>query len=458
MRIITPPLVVEEIDSFKNDVLDRKAYGEALLNLVDRSNDELVISLDGKWGEGKTTFVKMWQGLLSEANIPNLYIDAFANDYVDDAFVSVASAITSYAEANIGSKNDYTLLELKDKAKQVGGQLLSWTARIGIKAATLGVLKDSDIDELKDIKDDLSKGVSGVIGDFIEERLTSHAKEVAQIQSFRELLSKLPSQLKINIENTNKKPLVIIIDELDRCKPTFAVELLEKIKHLFSVKNIVFVLVMHKQQLEESVKCVYGQNIDAHTYLQKFINLEMKIPKRNETHDNDLSKYCRKLVELHELENWINYDVINGCIIPLVTFFDLSLRQLEKVYTNLALFYGSITENHIKIEQIIVFLSVVKVIKPQIFQKLLIKKISFQEVSEEFIFSDFSGKPEHVRSLSWIRNWLGYCLLEDQNYISLPEENEIKLIGRSSHMLEFGISRHEIIPMFAKRLSLFVVN
>ncbi len=100
MRLVTPPLVVTEKDGFQNDILERKAYGEALLNLVTRSNDELVISLDGQWGEGKTTFVKMWQGLLNQTGIPNIYIDAFANDYVDDAFISVASAITSYANTH----------------------------------------------------------------------------------------------------------------------------------------------------------------------------------------------------------------------------------------------------------------------------------------------------------------------------------------------------------------------
>ncbi len=456
MRIITPPLVVKNTEAFENDVLDRKPYGEALLNLITRSDDELVISIDGKWGEGKTTFVKMWQGLLSEAKIPNIYIDAFSNDYVDDAFISVASAITSYAEANISTENSRTLDDLKDKAKKVGGQLLSWSAKIGIKAATLGAIKDSDIEELKDIKDDLAKGVSSVIGDFIEERLSSHAKEVAQIQSFRELLSTLPSQLKINVETNSNKPLVIIIDELDRCKPTFAVEVLEKIKHLFSVKNIVFVLVMHKQQLEESIKCVYGQNIDAHTYLQKFINLEMKIPKRNEPFDNDLDKYCRKLVELHELEGWINHEIINHGIFPLVDFFNLSLRQIEKVYTNLAIFYGSTSKGQMIIAPLIVFLSVVKVINPSFFEKLLHKKVSYQEICNEFELSNFSEEIENERKLIWIMHWMRYCLLTDQEFNELPERDPVK--GFGSEIIQYSVSRQRLIPIFAKKLGLFVVN
>ncbi len=135
---------------------------------------------------------------------------------------------------------------------------------------------------------------------FIEERISSHAKDVALIQSFKEMLSELPSKLQ---EDNEERPLVIIIDELDRCKPTFAVEMIEKIKHLFSVQHIVFVVVMNKSQLEESIKCIYGQNIDAYTYLQKFIHLEMRLPKRTgERFENDLVTYSNKLFELHEIE------------------------------------------------------------------------------------------------------------------------------------------------------------
>nr|WP_282103389.1 P-loop NTPase fold protein [Halomonas getboli] len=255
--------------------MDRKGYGEALRNLVDSSSDALVLSLDGKWGEGKTTFVKMWQGLLSESNIPNLYIDAFANDHVDDAFITVASAITNYAEKNIIKDHRGKLTELKDKSKEVGGQLLSWSAKIGVKAATLGIIKDSDIDELKDIKGDLSKTASDLVAGFVEERIAAHSNDIELIKSFRALLSELPSKL----QSEDSKPIVIIIDELDRCKPTFAVDVVEKVKHLFSVENVVFLLVMNKAQLEESIKSVYGQNIDAHTYLQKFVNIEAKLPK-----------------------------------------------------------------------------------------------------------------------------------------------------------------------------------
>src|SRR5690606_32386565 len=136
--------------------------------------------------------------------------------------------------------------------------------------------KESDIDALSEIGDDVAADTSETIAGLVQERLDAHSKENDLIQSFRESLSDLP----VNLMDNSSGRLVIIIDELDRCKPSFAVEVLEKIKHLFSVKNVVFLLVMHKQQLEEAIRSVYGANIDAHTYLQKFINVETSIPKR----------------------------------------------------------------------------------------------------------------------------------------------------------------------------------
>ncbi len=259
-----------------------------LLNIVTRSRDELVISIDGQWGEGKTTFVKMWRGLLGEHNIPSIYIDAFANNYSDDAFIVIASAITEFVEKNISKDNCEKVAELKEKTKRVGIQLLSWSARVGIKAVTLGIIKDTDLKALGAMKDEIAKDVSGWVGELIEERLDAHSIEMDLFESFRDLLSSIPAKL----EGSEGNPLVVILDELDRCKPTFAVDAVEKIKHLFSVQNVVFVLVMNRVQLEQSVKIVYGQELDALTYLQKFINLKTRIPKRlSGQYLSDASKY-----------------------------------------------------------------------------------------------------------------------------------------------------------------------
>ncbi len=454
MRIVTPPLIIDEGESFSNDIFDREGYGEALKNLVVCSQDALVISLDGKWGEGKTTFVKMWQGLLTESSIPNIYIDAFANDYVDDAFITVVSSITDYAEKTIIKGHQEKIIEFKEKSKKVGGQLLSWSARIGIKAATLGAIKDSDIDELKNIKGDLSKTASDLVGNFVEERISNHSKNVELIKSFREILSALPAKL----ESEDEKPLVIIIDEFDRCKPTFAVELIEKIKHLFSVENVVFLLVMNKTQLEESIKSVYGQNIDAHTYLQKFINIETKLPKNiDERYNSDLSTYTNRLLQLHELTNLDDVSNIVDCIKCLANHFNLSLRHLEKVFTNLAIFYGTTAENHLRITPVIVFLAIVKVIDSSLFDKILHRRVSYAEVVEKLNMHNFDDENEKSGTLHyWLMQWIRYSMLSEKEFRELPEEDEIRRF--SQYLLRYNVSREKIIPIFARQLSMFVVR
>lgn len=77
-----------------------------------------------------------------------------------------------------------------------------------------------------------------------------------------------------------QKPLIFIVDELDRCRPNYAVEVLENIKHLFSVKGIVFVLSIDKNHLGSSIKGFYGsESINSNEYLRRFIDLEYSIPE-----------------------------------------------------------------------------------------------------------------------------------------------------------------------------------
>ena len=451
MKLVTPPLVVQDLDAFKNDVLQRQQFGDALSNLVIRSTDELVISLDGKWGEGKTTFVKMWQGLLKERGIPSIYIDAFQNDYTDDAFISIASAITSYIDQY--STETQKSLDFKDKAKKVGVRLLSWSAKIGIKAATLGAIKESDIATLSDIADDVAADTSEAIADLVKERLSAHNKEADLIRSFRDSLSDLPATLRGN----SSGQLVIVIDELDRCRPTFAVEVLEKIKHLFSVKSVAFLLVIHKQQLEEAIRCVYGNNIDAHTYLQKFINVETSIPKRvSERYSNDLESYIKKLIQLHEITTWGDDRDILGCLVPFAQHFNLSLRQLEKTFTNLAIIYSTSKENHLRLVPIIVFIAVVKVVNPNVFGNLLLGRISFSNLCEQLGFPALIKSEGANRNLFWPMNWVRFSMLTESEYNDLDANDPIRELEQL--LWKYSVKRERLLPLFCQKLSMFIVN
>src|SRR6185503_13352066 len=105
------------------------------------------------------------------------------------------------------------------------------------------------------VPDDLAKAAEK----YVEERLASHNMNRRAVESFRESLQ--------DFSSAQDKPVVFIIDELDRCKPPFAVQFVERIKHLFDVKNLVFVFFLNREQLQASIEGVYGQRLDAAAYI-----------------------------------------------------------------------------------------------------------------------------------------------------------------------------------------------
>lgn len=450
MKLVVSSIRVGEEDGFKNDILDRKFFGEALLNLVKQTSDELVISIDGRWGEGKTTFIKMWQGLLKKNNIPSIYIDAFENDYTGDAFMSIAGAITTYVDSHAidTAKKE----EFKDKAKRVGVQLLSWTVRVGVKAATLGIIKDSDIEAVNVIKESLANDGADEISKLVKDRLSAQSIEKNLIQSFKESLSEIPLALNESSENR----IVIIIDELDRCKPSFAVEIIEKIKHLFSVENVIFVLGMNKTQLEEAIKCVYGNNIDAHSYLQKFINIETTLPKRNDlnNYSNDIRSYSRHLLELHEFNAFGDEEGLVEVLVPLGRHFNLSLRQLEKVFTNLAIIYSTSHENSFRVFPVFVLLSILKVVDPTVFSAIANNNFSFNQLSKKVGLSNL--KEDDNREIFHVMNWMKYIMMTDDEFNELDPNDPVLRYGNG--LFRYNIDRRNILAFFCSKMTLFKVN
>lgn len=448
MKLVTPPLKVDEKDGFKNDILGREEYGKALSNLICNSSDELVIALDGQWGEGKTTFIKMWQGLLFQNGVHPIYIDAFATDFVDDAFISIVSAITNYFKDHIGKDNNTALKCFLGKVIQTGKVLAPRFLKNSIEKVTFGTVKSDDIEAAFHEPDS-----------DIEARLIKHTDDLKTISEFKTLLSTMPEKL----ANNPSKPLVVIIDELDRCKPTYAVEFIEKIKHFFSVKNVVFVLAMNKEQLEAAIKCVYGANIDAHTYLQKFITINTQLPKDTTTeHNNDISKYINHLIKTHDIEFFGGKKNIICYVEALACHFNLSLRQLEKVFTHLAISYGSIQETYVTIAALTSFLACVKVIDPALFNQLQTGSISYDETCTVFNRSEPSEDSLNSQNgeLCRIMKWLGVCLLPEKEGGTRKDINgdHLKKIADDSFWTKYSITPDQLIPLLAKRMNILSIT
>ncbi len=198
----------------------------------------------------------------------------------------------------------------------------------GVKAATLGIL---------DIEDDLEKMAADTAGEVAGNLVDAFQKEKQVLEKFRGEVEKAIKQFKAA---GKKETLVFFVDELDRCRPTFAIEMLERIKHLFDVPNIVFVLSVDKSQLEASTAAVYGEKINAPEYLRRFIDLEYGIPMVQS------KKFTKTLLTRFELDaefskrngQQTRYDKDNfvDTFTELADVHDMSLRARERFHPPLS--------------------------------------------------------------------------------------------------------------------------
>ena len=265
--------------AWEGDLWDRERLGNQLTNYVDRLNCGAVLALDARWGEGKTWFVRHWQKHLEDENHDVIYLDAFANDYLDDPFLVIASEIA----AKLDRTADKRLVYQFKKAAAVMQQGLLTLAPTLIAsmiscAITGGIIPFIKIDseQIKDKIDDAIDKVTDNIGEKVTEaiqnKIDSYEEEKNSLLAFKNTLSELAESL--------EKPLVFIIDELDRCRPDFAIRLIERIKHFFDIPKIIFVLVMDKTQFSKVICHNYGYDEKlGEEYLDKFVDFMIPLPR-----------------------------------------------------------------------------------------------------------------------------------------------------------------------------------
>lgn len=296
-------------DNFENiqtawdgDLWDRRRLGEQLERYVDRLQCGAVLALDARWGEGKTWFVRHWAKHLDDTKHNVIYLDAFANDYLDDPFLVIASEIA----AKLDKTADKKLVHKFKKAAAVMQQGLLTIAPTLIAsmiscAITCGVIPfikiDSEkiADKLDDAIDKVTDNIGEKVTEAIQNKIESYEEEKQSLLAFKSTLTELAASL--------EKPLVFIIDELDRCRPDFAIRLIERIKHFFDIPKIVFILVMNKPQLLQSIKSVYGYEAEMNgDYLEKFIDFTVHMSSESDIYDfEEVIKY--QLFRIGELDS-----------------------------------------------------------------------------------------------------------------------------------------------------------
>ncbi len=169
-------------------------------------------------------------------------------------------------------------------------------------------------------------------------------------------------RFKDNLKNlSSEKKIIIFIDELDRCRPDFAIETLEIVKHYFDIPNIVFVLSLDIEQLSHSIATCYGQNMDSSGYLRRFIDFQVNIPK---------AKLNGEMLKGFESND-------KRLVLEIFNHFNLSIRDFLKMNKDLLFFYNKTNVNNFmeEINSLYINLIIIKYLFPNELKKILYEYI-----------------------------------------------------------------------------------
>jgi len=216
--------------------------------------------IDGNWGTGKTEFCQKLIHLIEsgDSNLRPVYVDAFKADHADEPLMTLLSAILRL----LPESERPSLLKAALPVAKFG-------IKTGLKAGVSWVLKQDAADIADDFASDLKSAGDEAVNHAVESLLTDHFEAEERIETLKQALQKIAEESSI----------VIFVDELDRCRPDFAVSMLESIKHVFDVDNVQFVLVTNFSQLRASINHCYGAAIEAQRYLDKFIAFSFRLPE-----------------------------------------------------------------------------------------------------------------------------------------------------------------------------------
>ena len=241
--------VVDPNNPWMDDLLARQDIAQRLTNLISTQELPLTISLHGRWGTGKTFLLKRWQKDLETQGFSAIYFNAWEDDFCNDPFLAILGQLCDYFK-------ETGLKEMARRAVEIAMPLIGENL-LGMVKATTGITVKLD---------NQTQGSKGLLDAYLEQGSTKDNVRAHLVGLSR------------RVADDTGYPLVFIVDELDRCRPTFAIELLERVKHIFDVPNLVFVFGVNRDELSKSLSSVYG-DINTDVYLRRFFDFEFNLPE-----------------------------------------------------------------------------------------------------------------------------------------------------------------------------------
>ncbi len=377
-----PELTIPLNNPFQNDQLERNKVADNLTLLVQSTNQPFVISIQAPSGWGKSTFIKMWKAQLEQSGHICFYFNAWENDFVDDPLIAFIGEInkTSLDKSLMGQFN----AQIK-KLQNFGGKIARRALPLTIQIATQGLLGQESVRKASDILFTKGSEIANFASELAEEKIRQYESDKNGIQEFKTELTLFVKSLSAG--GGRRTPVVFFIDELDRCRPEFSILLLERIKQVFSVEGIIFVIGTDRAQLEQSVKAVHGTEIDKDGYLRRFIDFSVNLPEPT------VEKYCKFLFDRFKLQEIFakrrsgreESESLMRTFVHLAKSYRFSLRVIEQCFTEINLVLRTTPPNTRMFPFLLALLVAMKAHKPASYDLLLaaLSKADIQSLTDE---------------------------------------------------------------------------
>ena len=368
MRVFLLKFMIKQRDDMETQTLEnptfdtqdefkRKPIAENIIRLLTSDIDLSPMVIDGGWGTGKTEFCQKLIRLMQQQHpdYQPVYIDAFRSDHSGEPLLALlAEIIKACTPEDTGEQPSEQRKNITRKVAKAAGFVMKTVA----KAAVGHVLKQNTDDLAEELQQIMNDGQDA---DSLAETVTDAAATIAShtIDATVEALLKEQIEAEKNLETLKaclkelaaEKPIILFIDELDRCRPDYAVDMLEVIKHVFDVENVKVVLVTNTKQLRAAINHRYGVEVDAQKYLDKFLKYSFALPDKvvarfEEERTLVAVEYFKQLVRNSRMGNELqgliqeNEIIIHFIREDIIGRDDLSLRETERLVRFLELFHS----------------------------------------------------------------------------------------------------------------------
>ena len=333
------------------------------------------MAVDAAWGAGKTTFLRMWAQYLRDEGYPVVQFNAWETDFTEEPFISLASEISQGLKGWQAEGVHLAVENMTVAAKSIARWVVPGAVRL---AASLIPIAGGEV---------------GQVASSLAAQLFDEYPQARQsVNEFRSDLQRMADAL---WETSGQRPLVVLIDELDRCRPPYAIELLETCKHIFSIDHVVFILAVNRSQLAHSVRVLYGAEFDAQGYLGRFFDHEIVLPSP------DRHKFIEDMLislgiigALERAEgNWpVNF--APGSARLLTAFLghsDLSLREVGQAIHRFAVVLSSLSDAELASTRLLTILTILKAVDPPLYRGFANGDLHDQQITSEFL-----GRPEYA--------------------------------------------------------------